>query len=406
MRLADRTRLAVRHLLVNRVRTSLTILGISIGIGTIVFLVGLGFGLEQTVIDQLIRSSSLATLEVRAPASDLLALNETVTKRFAGLAGVRAVSPTTEVPGVLLRDHTQVSLDVVRGIEPAAFGIERLEFTLGRPFTAPTATDPAGAVLSAGAVKLLYPEASAKPASLLDTDLSVVVYLRRNGQKTDQHADYQQEIIPIRLAGIITGDRPIVYVPRVALVDRGVTEVARLKVVAENLDRVDALQAKISQAGFEVTSVAQVIGRVRQVFRIIEGALAGFGVIALLVALIGMFNTMTVALLERTRDIGVMKALGATRADIQWLFLIEAVIIGLAGGLGGIGLGSLVGWGLERLINYLAARAGGAAVHLIIVPFWFLSLTFGLAAVVGILTGWWPARRAARMPPLQALRYE
>jgi putative ABC transport system permease protein len=133
------------------------------------------------------------------------------------------------------------------------------------------------------------------------------------------------------------------------------------------------------------------------------GALGG---IALLVAAIGMFNTMTIALLERTRDIGIMKAVGVDNRDIYWMFLTEAIIIsGLGGALGGA-LGLLLSIGINAIVNGLATLVGADSVILFRTPLSFVAIVIVFAVVVGISTGIYPSKRAAKINPLDALRYE
>ena len=137
------------------------------------------------------------------------------------------------------------------------------------------------------------------------------------------------------------------------------------------------------------------------------------GAIALLVAAIGIANTMTMAIFERTKEIGIMKALGATNNDVLRIFLTEAGAIGLLGGL----VGTASGWGLGKVIDFIvrqyaqsqqAGQGGGAAdqpvMHYVISPLWLLAFALGFATLIGLISGAYPALRAASMKPLKALR--
>jgi putative ABC transport system permease protein len=134
--------------------------------------------------------------------------------------------------------------------------------------------------------------------------------------------------------------------------------------------------------------------------------LASFGIVALIVSAIGMFNTMTIALLERTQEIGIMKALGATSADIWSMFLSESVIIGFLGGAGGIGIGMAGGEVFNYGINFLAGAMGGKGIDLFFTPLWFILLIITFSTFVGLITGFYPAKRAANINCLAALRYK
>jgi len=134
-----------------------------------------------------------------------------------------------------------------------------------------------------------------------------------------------------------------------------------------------------------------------------------FGIVALVVSAIGMFNTMTIALLERTEEIGIMKSIGAsdfTISMISMIFVMESTIMGFLGGVGGVILGFAGGSIFNILTNMVAERFGGKAVSLFYSPTWFILAIIIFAAVVGFITGFIPARRASKIDPLDALRYK
>jgi putative ABC transport system permease protein len=132
--------------------------------------------------------------------------------------------------------------------------------------------------------------------------------------------------------------------------------------------------------------------------------LGGFGVIALIVSAIGMFNTMTIALLERTTEIGVMKSIGASDLNISMIFATEATIMGFLGGLGGVVMGLATGNFFNILINTVAVRFGGEKLDLFYTPLWFIIIIISFGTIVGLMTGIIPARRASKIDPLDALK--
>ena len=115
-----------------------------------------------------------------------------------------------------------------------------------------------------------------------------------------------------------------------------------------------------------------------------------------------MFNTMTIALMERTQEVGIMKALGASKLDIMYMFVTEAVIMGFLGGVIGLLVGFLGGETFNFLLNLLAKRVGGNAIDIFYTPLWFALTIAGFSTFVGFITGLWPARRAARLHPPEA----
>jgi putative ABC transport system permease protein len=145
-------------------------------------------------------------------------------------------------------------------------------------------------------------------------------------------------------------------------------------------------------------------------YKVLQVVFGGVGAIALLVAAIGIANTMTMSILERTREIGLMKAVGATNRDVLAIFLGEAAGIGFLGGLGGVIIGWLAGQGLNVIaIVYLASRAGqGGAPPSVAVytPAWLPLFALIFSTIIGMISGLYPALRAATMIPVMALKYE
>jgi ABC-type antimicrobial peptide transport system permease subunit len=139
---------------------------------------------------------------------------------------------------------------------------------------------------------------------------------------------------------------------------------------------------------------------------VFRGILAGIGGVALLVAAIGIANTMVMAVLERTREIGIMKAIGGSDGDIRRIFLIEASAIGLFGGVAGVSLGWLVGRVINFGANVYIQQQGGTAGNLFSLPFWLIGGAIGFSIAVSLVAGSYPAARAAKLNPIEALRHD
>jgi len=196
------------------------------------------------------------------------------------------------------------------------------------------------------------------------------------------------------------------YLPISALKDVKISAFNELKVKVENSRFLKEVSDKITAMGFLVSSLSETVEEANKVFTAIQVILGSFGVVALLVAAIGMANTMTVSLLERTNEIGIMKAIGASDRDVRWMFLVESMAIALLGGLTGIGLNFLLTKVLNFSFNVLAKNLGGKEVVLFFTPFWFMALIIAFSVFVGVFSGFFPAKRAAQMDPLEALRYK
>jgi putative ABC transport system permease protein len=142
------------------------------------------------------------------------------------------------------------------------------------------------------------------------------------------------------------------------------------------------------------------------IFKIVQYILAGFGLIALGVASIGMFNTLTISLLERTREIGIMRVLGATGSDIMKIFLIEAIFMGFGGGAFGLVTGWLITFILNTTVANLANSLGGQPTYPFLTPWYFAVGIMAVSLIIGFVTGLYPAKHASKLNPLDALRYE
>ena len=178
-----------------------------------------------------------------------------------------------------------------------------------------------------------------------------------------------------------------------------------------DVDQVLDITQQITDMGFQAYTPQSFVQGINNFYKILQVIFGGVGAIALLVAAIGIANTMAMSILERTREIGLMKAVGATNRDVLAIFLGEAAGIGFLGGLGGVIIGWLAGQGLNVIaIVYLASQAGqqggpppSVAVY---TPYWLPLFALLFATFIGMLSGLYPALRAATMIPVLALKYE
>lgn len=167
------------------------------------------------------------------------------------------------------------------------------------------------------------------------------------------------------------------------------------------------VRSKITELGFGSFSIVDELDQIRLVFLIIDSVLGLLGGISLLVASFGIANTMIMSILERTREIGIMKAIGAEDREIKLIFFVEAAVIGLVGGVVGV----LVAWGIDGLANYLAYRfilkpQGASFVDFFSIPLYLSLGAILFALLVSIAAALYPASRAARIDPVRALRHD
>lgn len=235
-------------------------------------------------------------------------------------------------------------------------------------------------------------------------DVSFVIL---NTLKPDLDRPAQSAKASYVVAGVIEeGNSPQMYVPLEDLTGLGITNFSQAKIVAGKQDDLPAVRQQIDNLGYKTNSVADTVEQIDKLFATVRVVLASFGLVALTVASLGMFNTLTVSLMERTREVGVMKAMGMRSTEVKELFLAEAMIMGLLGGVFGV----LAGWAMGKLLGLLLSTVsiakGVGMIDVSYIPWQFVVFVLSLSFVVGVATGIYPARRARRISALNALRYE
>lgn len=186
---------------------------------------------------------------------------------------------------------------------------------------------------------------------------------------------------------------------------------AQAVVVVEQVENALEVSKQITELGFQAYTPQAYLQGINNFYLILQVIFGGVGAIALLVAAIGIANTMTMAILERTREIGLMKAIGATNRDVLAIFLGEAAGIGFVGGLGGVVIGWLAGQGINvvalvYLANQTAQQGGMPPSVAVYTPLWLPLFALAFSTLIGLLSGLYPALRAATMVPVLALKYE
>lgn len=199
---------------------------------------------------------------------------------------------------------------------------------------------------------------------------------------------------------------PIIYVPFKDLRSLGIDNFSQAKIVARSEDNLPKVRQQIEVLGYSTRSVADTVSQINSLFstaRIIFGVL---GIIALSVAGLGMFNTLTVSLLERTREVGLMKAMGMKSKEVKYLFMAEALLIATIGGIVGLLGGYLIGQIISLVLSIFSLTKGVGYINLTFIPMIFVIFILIISLIVGIFTGIFPAKRATKISALNALRYE
>jgi ABC-type antimicrobial peptide transport system permease subunit len=202
------------------------------------------------------------------------------------------------------------------------------------------------------------------------------------------------------------GNSPIIYVPLTDITGLGITNYSQAKLVVDNKEDLGRVRQQVDNLGYKTASVADTVAQIDKLFATARVVLATFGLVALAVASLGMFNTLTVSLMERTREVGIMKAMGMQSFEVKELFLAEAMVMGLLGGIFGVLGGYIAGKLLGVVLSAFSLAKGVGWIDVSYIPPAFVIFVLVLSFVVGVVTGIYPARRATKISALNALRYE
>jgi putative ABC transport system permease protein len=408
MKLLESLRIAVNSLLLNRTRALLTMLGIVIGVGAVITLVGFGRGVESSVTSQF-EGLGADTLTVRsgAPRRGFLSATTPLTlnnaETIAGFTGVKAVSPEYQAQVTVVKGRSSVNSNV-RGVTTDFFAVNDWFPSSGSAFTDSDIDSQAQiAILGTDTVEDLFGDSSYNPVGetiLINDRAFTVTGVLSEKSSVGAFSQNAAILVPITTAQARLANARIagegysisslsVQVEDTGLID-GVTDQIEAYLLAEHGIR------SADEADFQIQNPSTIVAARSSVTSTLTLFLGGIAAISLLVGGIGVMNIMLVSVSERTREIGLRKAVGARFSDILSQFLIESTLLSLAGGLGGI----LLGWVAMQIGTRLLT-----SVTLSLSPDVVL-LAVGVSSSIGVFFGLFPASRAARMRPVEALRFE
>lgn len=398
MRFFDLLKLSLRMFKARTMRTLLTILGMSVGISAIIFLVSFGYGLQRTLLEKITTSDSLVTLDVTLGAtSDTKKLDDATIEELRNVQNVTDIIPVLELPGQGKFDDFTLDISTVSA-PSTLLKNEGLKLEAGRFFLENERQN----VVITSAVARIF---DLPPEQMLDKSVILTLFHSNTAGKTDKNSAYQPKTA-YTVVGVVSGEENVIYLPLDSLSDFSIDSYTKLKVKCSSTNILNQTRGDIENRGFIASSISETIDQANKVFSVVQIVLMVFGMIALIVSAIGMFNTMTIALLERTEEIGIMKAIGASRGSISMMFIMESTLMGFLGSLGGVILGYVGGKILNVVINLVANRFGGESVNLFYNPLWFIATVIAFGAFIGFLTGIFPARSASKIDTLEALRYK
>ncbi len=377
-----------------------------------------------------------------APLAPVQPLDEGVRQQLAKIPNVIEVYPEFRFAADA-RLGAAGHLAQVASLPTSASSSDAFEDMQGHFFSAPDARE---VILFIDLARQLADMQHLQPADLLGKEI-VLRYPGRQplpaqgtggGEPSPDEAALGFSIVssqvPVRVVGIVTTDalfsgpggfgRAGAYIPLAVAQGLGVvqgndmTEIIRdsaasgndhyanLTVRVSRPTDIPVIEQSIQQMGFAVFSLLDLTRSLQRVFAILDLLLGIFGSLALAVASLGIVNTLVMSILERRREIGVLKALGASDGDVRQLFFAEAGVMGLAGGVGGVAMG----WSIGRIIQFVTTiylhRQAIPADNIWTVPWWLVAGAIGFSVLVSLAAGIYPASRAARLDPVEALRYD
>jgi putative ABC transport system permease protein len=469
MKLPDLAELAMRNLRESLLRNSLTTIGISVGVASLVAMLSLGIGLQQLASRRLMKSGLFDTVVVTsrrdlrnfgreeerggpAPAESRI-LDEPTRQEIEHLPNVLEAYPDIRFI-TELRYEDKPHLTMVAALPTSAKTNDAFEGVQGHFFSSDTApeailqksfaeellgktpkpgideTDVAqlAAPLLGKELTMRYaqreaqtapsPPANEKSAATGDKSLAGAAYsvISREQKLTIVGvADLDPEsmrgptrarvFLPLRLAESLHVMQPtdLREISRAAS-DQPVY--SSVSVHVKNPSQVQGVEDRIKKMGFNTFSILDASRSIQQFFKVLDVFLGIFGSLALAVAFVGIVNTLVMAILERRREIGIMKAIGASDSDVKKLFFAEAGAMGILGGIVGVALGWVIGQVINLGTNVYLKSQSFPAEHFWSVPLWLVAFAVLFSFIVSLAAGLYPAARAARLDPVQALRYE
>jgi len=468
VKIPDLTELALRNLRESLLRNSLTTLGISVGVASLVAMLSLGTGLQQMFSRRLAKSGLFDTVivssrremrgmgreeERNGPApGESRVLDEAARVEIEKLPNVSEAYPDIRFASEL-RFEEKPHLTAISALPLSAKSNDAFEGMQGSFFSSDTApeailqksfaeellgkTPPLGAPdlnvadlakpLLGKVLTMRYaqraptppgPAAGAKDPGGSEGDVagaSYSVISREQKLKIVGVSDLDPEsmrgptrakvFLPLKLAESLHVMQPT-DLREISRMANGQPVYSSISVRVKNPAQVQAVEAAVKKMGFTTFSILDASRSLQQVFKVLYAFLGIFGSLALAVASIGIVNTLVMAILERRREIGIMKAIGASDGDVKKLFFAEAGAMGILGGIFGL----ILGWAIGQLINFgtniYLRRQSIPPEHFWSVPLWLAIFSIVFAFVVSLISGLYPAGRAARLDPVQALRYE
>ncbi|OON90203.1 MAG: hypothetical protein ATN33_03695 [Epulopiscium sp. Nele67-Bin001] len=446
MKIKDLIVMSLRSLWRRKLRTFLTVFGVVIGSISIILMLSVGIAMEQNFRTQIESMGQLTMIEVGKKFNDTTSvLNDEIIEQLEAIPGVNAVIPRREIY-VYLQSGKYRTFWTTQLVGMSQQEMELLGYTNMAEGSSLKDGEKNSIVLGGGILREFVrvgKDYDWENATDLDIDIGekMEILIGSYDWETKNLMDENyvdgthfnfSDGYEVSLAGITpTTDYNTMYSAFIPIdlwkqlydtqnqylrnlygdeqydeyyaTNEGTYNRIYVKVADEN--DVTSIQQTIIDMGLSAYSSMDYLNEMQTMSRVIQMFLGGIGAIALFVAAIGITNTMMMATYERTREIGIMKVIGARITDIQKMFLIEALMIGALGGFAGVVISYLISWGLNIIGGpIMAGMMGTASGKISVIPIWLASASFLFSTFIGLISGYFPAKRAMKLSALSAMR--
>ncbi|MFA7143628.1 MAG: ATP-binding cassette domain-containing protein [Candidatus Dojkabacteria bacterium] len=394
--------ISLSHLMEKKSRTLITVLGVGVGIGFITFLLSLGYGLENLVVGEIAEIEEMRQVSVNPVVGSEVILDEERYSLISTMQGVDDVHPLINVATTVFYEESQTDV-VAYGVEPDYITVSRESIIEGDNFD----NSKKEIVIGLGTLDILNIDAKSIVGKKLGLEFIPTDKEKEVVSQEDAVAGAFEDRVEYTVVGVVANaSSPIIFFPIKEATELGISSYS--EVLVELNENVDMLSTRrdIEALGMETTSVMDTVSQVENFFRYLRIGLAVLGAIAFLIAVLGMVNTLTVSLMERTREVGLLKSIGMRSEEVSKLFITESMLIAFFGGVSGVLLGMLFGFVISLIISGFSMSNGGSYLTISIVPLYLIVGILFISVLIGFVTGLYPSKRAVRMSPLDALRYE